>query len=200
MVKTIYASFREAENAEKAVGALLDHGVRAEDINVVTSHNPTVQTVETKNDGTVVKTVDSPSEDLENAAKAGLSTTTGADAGAGAVKGIGWGAALGIVAGIAALAVPGVGIVLGGGALATALGGVVATAGAGAAAGAVTGYLVDQGVEMRVAEDYEKQLAAGGAFLSVFAPSGMVGEVEIRSILYKYGAATEDVFSTAYVA
>jgi len=39
MGNTIYASFIDASLAEKAAGALLDHGVRAEDISVVRGHN-----------------------------------------------------------------------------------------------------------------------------------------------------------------
>jgi hypothetical protein len=101
------------------------------------------------------------STNTEDAAKHGISVTTPEDAGAGAVKGAGWGLGIGAVAALASLFIPGVGLVVGGGALAAALGGLAAATGAGAAAGAVTGYLKDQGVEHHVAETYDTTVAGG---------------------------------------
>ncbi|MEZ0324352.1 MAG: hypothetical protein ACAH95_00455 [Fimbriimonas sp.] len=145
------------------------------------------------------------SDSTENAAKHGISTTTAADAGAGAIKGAGWGLGIGAVAALASLMIPGVGIVLGGGALAAALGGVAAATGAGAAAGAVTGYLKDQGVEAHVAETYEQTVQGGGAILAVNAPSGNCSREEIMETLTKYGAANLNAYeartsSGGYVA
>lgn len=42
MSKTIYATFQDAASAERAVGALLDHGARKEDVSVISSHDPTI--------------------------------------------------------------------------------------------------------------------------------------------------------------
>ncbi|AIE87267.1 hypothetical protein [Fimbriimonas ginsengisoli] len=53
MGNTIYASFVDPSLAEKAAGALLDHGVRAEDISVVQSHEGAV---ESTNYGTETRT------------------------------------------------------------------------------------------------------------------------------------------------
>jgi hypothetical protein len=141
-----------------------------------------------------------PNNDIERAGKSGISTTTAADAGAGAIKGAGWGAGLGIVAAIASLAVPGFGIVLGAGALATAIGAALATTGAGAVAGAMTGYLKDQGMEEQVAAHYEKTVRNGGALLAVTFPSGNADEAQIHEILNKYGATAVDQASRGYVA
>jgi hypothetical protein len=180
MGQTIYASFAAAENAEKAAGALLDHGVRAEDISIV-----------------------APGADLERgtdtdaAAKKGISTTTPADAGSGAGKGAGVGLGVGILAGLASLFVPGVGLVVGGGALATAIGGAVGATAAGAVAGGVTGYLKDQGVPEAVATDYEAALKQGGALLSVSVPSGDVGAVTVQDVLTKYNAQNVQDYSRA---
>ncbi len=143
--------------------------------------------VDMDNSGSRNSTSDS-ADATESAAKHGISTTTGADAGAGAVKGAGWGLGIGAVAALAALFIPGVGLVVGGGALAAALGGVAAATGAGAAAGAVTGYLKDQGVEAHVAEDYDRTIQGGGAILAVNAPSGDCSREEIMETLTKYGA------------
>jgi uncharacterized membrane protein len=273
MGNTIYASFNDPGLAEKAAGALLDHGVRPEDISVVRSHNGEV---DTSNYGTTtVPTTDTPttsnatlgtttggavsadpnlsiggstsmsdaltqspqtarnhtvdangtttgygttdnrldavnhpdvitdtSEDTENTAKHGISTTTAGDAGAGALKGTAWGLGIGAVAVLASLFVPGVGLVVGGGALASALGAVAASAGAGAAAGAVTGYLKDQGIDDQAAHQYGEAVSGGGAILAVSLPSGTCDESEGRSILEKYGAINVNSYSagSGYVA
>ncbi|HEY0866303.1 MAG TPA: hypothetical protein VGE01_02935 [Fimbriimonas sp.] len=137
----------------------------------------------------------------EDQAKHGISTTTGADAGAGAIKGTAVGIGVGALAALASLFVPGVGLVLGGGALAAALGGVAASAGAGAAAGAVTGYLKDQGVDEHIASDYDAAVRNGGALLAVNAPSGDCDEMRIREILDKYGATNVNAYTgRGYVA
>jgi hypothetical protein len=313
MGKTIYASFADPSLAEKAAGALLDHGVRAEDISVVRSHDGVVETesygtsssasytgshtmgTDRDNDlknagdaavgeahvaghkvaetgdrivgglagtfgsdetaaryevaaaqqesraaadsaeagrewndatdqnrvGTANYAGDYPNDvnttvntsgtnysapvdgsgDTEAAAKHGISTTTAGDAGAGAVKGVAWGAGIGALAALASLVVPGFGLVLGGGALATALGGLAASAGAGAVAGAVTGYLKDQGVDEHVAQHYDNAIAGGGALLAVTLPSGDVSEEEGRSVMEKYGASNVNAYeSRGYLA
>lgn len=128
------------------------------------------------------------------AAKHGLSTTTPADAGAGAVKGTEIGLGVGILAGLASLLVPGVGLVLGGGALATALGGAALTAGAGAVAGGVTGYLKEQGVPGDAIEHYQGAVEHGGAILSINLPSGEVDQTAAEQVLSKYGASNVNAY------
>lgn len=206
MANTIYAAFADPSQAEKAAGALLDHGVRPQDLSVVRSHSGDL-TVTTSH-GTVGRSSDGypdvitdTSGDVEASAKQGISTTTAADAGAGAIKGTAWGAGLGALAVLAALVVPGVGLVLGGGALASALGAVAASAGAGAVAGAVTGYLKDQGVDEDVAHHYESTIGAGGALLAITLPSGDVGEAEAQAVVDKYGATHVNAYATkSYLA
>jgi uncharacterized membrane protein len=233
MGNTIYAAFADAEHAEKAAGALLDHGVRPEDLSVVRANSgeatvTTGQGVPTPVPGAIGGTagvVDTDyqgldygnaaqrtsldphpdavdaSGDVEASAKQGISTTTAADAGAGAVKGTAWGAGLGALAALASLVVPGVGLVVGGGALAAGLGAVAATAGAGALAGAVTGYLKDQGVDEHVARHYESTIGAGGALLAVTLPSGGIDEARAQEVLGKYGASNVNSYATrGYVA
>lgn len=132
-------------------------------------------------------------QEAELTAKTGITTTTGADAASGAMKGAGFG--LGILGALAALAIPGVGLVVGGGALAVALAGVAGSTGAGAVAGAVTGYLKDQGMAEHVAQTYSEVVEQGGALLAVTVPSGDVDEVLARSILDKYGASNLSAYA-----
>lgn len=138
--------------------------------------------------------VDDPAK-TENAAKHGISTTTAADAGAGAITGTAVGLGVGAIAALASLLIPGFGLIVGGGALATALGGLVATTGAGAAVGAITGYLKDQGVEEHVAQKYGEAVASGGAVLAIHVPSGDVDEPKARQILEKYGATNVNTYA-----
>ncbi|CAN5412701.1 hypothetical protein BH11ARM2_BH11ARM2_15060 [soil metagenome] len=227
MANTYYATFSDADNAERAIGALLDHGMRNEDISVIRSNaeNTAVTTrVEPVNDVTYVATMEDtntarhivtsenhldsqvdysdplvvrektttavmPLDDVEDMAKHGITTTTAADAGAGAIKGTAWGVGLGAVAALATLLVPGVGWVVGGGALAAALGTAAATAGAGAATGAVVGFLKDQGLEEHVINEYSSAISAGGILLAVNLPSGSCSEMEGREVMDKYGAS-----------
>ena len=174
MIVTLHTSFADAALGEKVMGALLDHGVVKED---VCGFFP----------------LDFQSKDYHEVAanvNHGLTTTTGADAAVGAVKGAGIGLGVGVIATLASLAIPGFGIVTGGGALVTALISAAATTAGGAVAGGVGGYLQDQGVDERVAVDVEAALRHGSAVVIVKCPSGTVGESEIHEILAKYGGLT----------
>ncbi len=200
----IYATFTDPTNAEKAAGALLDNGVKAEDLTVIQHHLPVIATREipvtnqlvtdppylgVPSTPVIVDTTYEPEEsnlDADHAAKSGISTTTSGDAGIGAAKGAGWGIGLGAVAALAALFIPGVGLVIGGGALAMALGGAAATTGAGALAGAVTGYLKDQGFEESEANRYSAIVEGGGAMIYLALPSGDVDEPKAWEIIDKY--------------
>lgn len=166
-----YASFADGKQAQHAVGALLDAGARKEDISVVVAqadekghvHDP-------------------------DTAKGGVSTTTGRDAAAGAVKGAGIGAGVGAAALLASLFIPGLGLVTGAGALATAIAAAVGTTAAGAAAGALTGYLKDQGVPPEMATRYSDTIGKGGAIIALTLPSGKIDGITAQEILAKYQA------------
>ncbi|MFO8081631.1 MAG: hypothetical protein R6V07_15185 [Armatimonadota bacterium] len=177
----LYASFEDAKDAEKAAGALLDHGVHQADLSFVRADIDEEQWRGYEE-----------GRELEEDAEEGVTTTTGADAGAGAAKGAGYGLLAGAVAGLTALWAPPVGLVLGGGALATAIAGAVGTTAAGAVAGAVTGYLKDQGVSTERIEQFTDHIEAGGAVLEVAVPSGEVDLDTAREIIGKY-EATEAV-------
>jgi len=178
MAHNIFASFPSAEAAEKALGALLDHGVRSEDISVIFNRPGEVGEV----DGG--KTID-----IREHAEKGITTTTPEDAAAGAGSGAAIGLGIGALAGLASLAIPGVGLVVGGGALATALMGALGTSVAGAVAGGTMGFLKDQGVPEHMASTYSEHLEGGGAVLAVTVPSNAILAPEVATVLAKYGGS-----------
>ena len=196
MTNTLYASFMDLSDAERAAGALIDHGVRPEDVSFVANESfaDAGRAVVMTNESTTVYTDPTDVESLkevnqaEHAAKAGISTTTPADVVSGAAKGVGVGAGVGVLAAIAALFVPGVGWVLGGGALASAIVGAAAATAAGAAAGGVYGYLKDQGLPEEAITSYTTTLTEGGALLAVNFPSNNIDQGTMQGILAKYNA------------
>ena len=207
MTSTIFAAFADSGHAERAAGALLDHGLQESEISLVAHEDyhqsregtaiPNLQTEAEENEGGItnltapesVPALDRP----ELSAKKGISTTTSADAGAGAVKGAAVGLSVGAVALVAALLIPGVGLVMGAGALALALTGMVATTGAGAIAGGVVGYLKDQGVPEEAITVYRETFDRGGSILAVAAPAEF-NRADLQAILAKYGASNIEMY------
>jgi hypothetical protein len=196
MNKTIYASFATINDAEHATGALMDFGLNAEDISLIAheqheSHGLkyTAHDLNRSDDHAAVYTNESQTVNDHHGldAKAGISTTTGADAAVGAGKGTGIGLGVGVAAALAAMFIPGVGLVIGGGALALALGGAAASAGAGAIAGGALGYMKDQGVNEESINLYRDTFEKGGAILAVQLPED-VAESSVDVILSKYNA------------
>ncbi|MBI3926173.1 MAG: YsnF/AvaK domain-containing protein [Armatimonadetes bacterium] len=180
MKQALYASFHDVNNAKRAVGALLDHGISNECITLIAR------------DDLGHKDFSDDAEDIEGKAKKGITTTTAGDAGAGAMKGGGIGLALGALGALVSLAIPGFGLVLGGGALATALAAAAGTTVGGAIVGAVHGFLKDQGVPGHIAERYEETVRGGGALLALQpCDDDDLDTPEIRDILLKYGAELE---------
>lgn len=163
----LYAKFSDLQLAERAVGALLDHGVAKIDISLV---GPP--------DGT----------DHDQRAKRGVTVTTGKDAACGAAEGAGLGLAVGALAALASLLIPGFGLVMGGGALATAAAAAAGTSAAGAIAGGVAGFLHDQGMDATAAHNFASAVESGGAIVEVAAPSGDVAIEAVHHLLSKYGA------------
>jgi hypothetical protein len=195
MAQTLYASFADASLAEKAAGALLDHGVPNQAISIVSRELTTVGDTNT----TLIDHSTGEGDKSEKAAKQGLSTTTAGDAAVGAEKGAGIGLGVGIAAALAALLIPGFGLVVGGGALATALAGAAGATAAGAVAGGVHGYLKDQGVPDEAAMNYNHAYETGGAVLSVDLLSGDIDPVAVESILAKYQGVNVNAYGAPTV-
>jgi hypothetical protein len=181
MRTNIYATFRSPENAQSAIGALLDHGAKVEDVSLVL---PKDYSEPDKTGADVIKSADT-----------GITTTTGEDAASGAAKGAGIGLGIGAVAALVSVLVPGIGLVVGGGALATALAGAAATTAAGAIAGGVTGYLKDQGVPEETATRFNSYIERGGAIVSVSVPSGELDYLKAQELFQKYGENEVEVWN-----
>ncbi|MBS1701946.1 MAG: hypothetical protein JST12_09815 [Armatimonadetes bacterium] len=190
MTHTIYASFHNMTDAERAIGALLDHGVKPKDVSLIAneSHSGRLSNYSAGENLNL--------RDLEIHAKTGITTTTGADAESGALAGAGVGLGVGVVAALAAVFLPGIGIVLGGGALAIAIAAAAATTGAGVIAGGVVGFLKDQGVPENAAYEYHETVEKGGALIAI-GIQGMLTNYEVESLLAKYHAENISRYSPA---
>lgn len=188
-MNVLHAAFYTDEGASRAVGALIDHGVEPEDISVIAQELPETWREHMERDADEKST----SEEIEDRSESGITITTGADAAAGAKKGAGVGLGVGVLAGIAALAVPGVGIVLGGTAVALAAAGAVGATAAGALAGGALGYLKDQGVDEETATVLHGRYQEGSIIVSVNTPSSDVSEGDISAVLNKYLAEDSEV-------
>ena len=164
--------------AVKAGGALLDHGVKKDQFDLLAgkAHEGHFHA-----DGRHL-------EDLEKKVESGITTTTGADAVQGATTGARAGVVLGALAGLASLFIPGYGVIVGGGALATAVSAAIGTAAGSTLVGGVTGYLKDQGVDQEAADDFHQTILNDGAIIVVHLPHGGVRESEVRAVLEKYHA------------
>jgi len=173
--QTIYAAFSDDEQAQKAAGALLDHGVWAEDLSIIAAKGTPEYYRECENEST-----------LRDKATGGITTTTAGDAEKGAAKGAGLGLGIGALAAVASLFVPGVGLVTGGGALAMAIGGAAGATAAGAIAGGVEGYLKDQGVPDEAIGRYAEAFNNGDTLVAVTLPSNDVSSIEADEVLRKY--------------
>jgi hypothetical protein len=180
-MERIFAQFDNQENAVKAGGALLDHGVSAERFDLLGGKHLSERFHRHHDHKSM--------EDKESKVEHGVTTTTSADAMEGAKKGGVAGLALGALGGLAALFIPGYGIVVGSGALATAIGAAIGTGAAGAVAGGATGYLKDMGVDEHIARDFEKSLEKGGAIIALeIQRDDKITQSEARKVLEKYGA------------
>jgi len=186
-MSTLFASFVFPADAERAVAALMDHGMRQEDISVIANEAYGSVRGQAAQDA---------AQHIEQEGKTGITTTTAADAAMGAAMGGAAGLGVGILAALAAITIPGVGIVVGAGALSTAVAAAAGTTIAGMAAGGVAGYLRDLGMGNEVATEYSNVVAKGGAILAVAVPSNGVDPTLAESILAKYNAVGVSTYYT----
>lgn len=186
MTQTVYASFVSIEDAERATGALLDHGLKPSDVTLVV-HDRFASRLSSYRDLNMKEPIDGEVTPNLSEAKHGITTTTAEDATVGAVAGAGVGLGVGILAGLVAIFVPGIGPVVGGGALAIAAAGAAATTGAGAIAGGVMGFLKDMGVPDEMVTHYYETYQTGGAILAIDL-DGALSRTEVDNVLHKYNA------------
>jgi len=227
--QTLYALFQDVADAERAIGALQDHGIAAANIGVAArrpaeqeeagrirtgftrvadtgavqlgepevayaAQPGTLPPAALANTATPHTPIDTPLN-VAAVGKEGLTTTTPADAAAGAAVGSGIGLVGGLLAAAAALMIPGVGLVLGGGALAAAIGAAAATTAAGAAVGGVTGYLRDMGMPEHAAASIHDRMTEGDYLVTVAIDPTRYDQ--IKQLLLKYNAAGVDVNMSA---
>ena len=220
-LQTIYALFQDVADAERAIGALRDHGVPADSIGIAGRHAAEQDEAarvrtgytrltedETTSAATYAPQAGTPPaaaiastiaprsavdtpENVEKVGLGGLTTTTPQDAAAGAAVGSGVGLLAGLLAAAAAITIPGVGLVLGGGILAGAFGVAAATTAAGAAVGGVTGYLRDMGMPEHAAANVSDRLREGDYLLTATVDPSRYDE--IKQLLLKYNAAGVDI-------
>ncbi len=220
-LQTIYALFQDVADAERAIGALRDHGVPDANIGIasrraaeqdeagrirsgytrLTEDETTSAATYAPQAGTapaaaIAETV-TPRSDVDTAenvsaiGKMGITTTTPQDAAAGAAVGTGVGLVAGLLAAAAAVMIPGVGLVLGGGILAGAFGVAAATTAAGAAVGGVAGYLRDMGMPEQAAANVSDRLREGDYLLTISVDPARYDD--IKQLLLKYNAAGVDI-------
>ncbi len=220
-LQTIYALFQDVSDAERAIGALRDHGIPESSIGIagrrpaeqdetgrvrenyirLTEDSTTSEATYAPLPGTqpaaaIASTV-TPRSDVDTAenvaatGNSGLTTTTPQDAAAGAAVGTGVGLIAGLLAAAAAITIPGVGLVLGGGILAGAFGVAAATTAAGAAVGGVTGYLRDMGMPEQAAASVSDRLREGDYLMTISLDPTHYDEV--KRLLLKYNAAGVDI-------
>lgn len=220
-LQTIYALFQNVSDAERAIGALRDHGVPDTSIGIASRRAAEQDETERIRGGYTRLTEDETTsaatyalapgtapaaaiadtvtprsavdtaENVSTVGKMGLTTTTPQDAAAGAAIGSGVGLVAGLLAAAAAVMIPGVGLVLGGGILAGAFGVAAATTAAGAAVGGVTGYLRDMGMPEQAAANVSDRLREGDYLLTISIDP--VRYDEIKQLLLKYNAAGVDI-------
>lgn len=180
---SVFLSFNLKDNAEKFIAALLDHGMKTEDISVISREGGRTFTA----------------EEVEKDAATGITTTTAEDFSKGAVIGGATGLGLGAILGLATLFVPGIGLVAGAGALATAIAATATTGAAGALVGGLAGYMRDMGVEGEVPDYFEQDYADDYIIVSVaLRPDGMTS-TDIANLADKYHA-TRSTIKTPTVA
>jgi hypothetical protein len=158
--KAVFGIYATADQAERAVNALIEDGFLSEDVSVLMPDQRSTREFAHHKD-----------------TKAPEGTTAGVTAG-GVVGG-----ALGVLVGLGALAIPGLGPLLAAGPIVAGLAGL----GAGGAVGGLIGALVGMGIPEYEARRYEGRVKDGGTLLSVHCDTA--GDIlRAREILTDTGA------------
>ena len=161
--RTVIGVFDRFQQADEAAAALHAAGFGEEDISVVRQE--------------------------EGSAPAVSADETKANA--GVVTGVSVGAVIGGALGLAALAIPGLGLVVAG-PLAAALGGAVA----GGALGALAGSFAGLGVPTEQAKEYEQAVRSGGVVVAVKTPDEESAQ-RATELLGRFGARSATSYQPA---
>lgn len=156
-MQTVAALFNTVDQADQVIARLEDAGYSREVLGILARED-------------VVRNIDDSSMPVSE-------SESGDEVVEGATSGAVLGGVAGLIAGIAALAVPGLGLVLTAGTAAAALGSTAVGAGIGAAAGGALGALIDLGIPEEDAETYAEGIKRGGILVAVNATEDRVDEV-----------------------
>jgi hypothetical protein len=169
MTNRVSAVFDNHAQAEQAVLALRQMGVRDEQLSIVSRHEG----------------------DLQASGGGGVATEHHSNRGDNVGRGALTGATVGALFGLAALAIPGVGPFITAGFLAEALGvaGGAAAAGAivGGTSGAVAGAFSKAGYSEEEARYYGGAVEQGGVFVAVNTMGGAISDAQVRDVLTRHG-------------
>lgn len=174
---TVVQLFETRNQAQRAIEALRQAGIPAEDISFVAQDR-----------GGSTQVTHTESAAADGAGKGPSATTLGA-AGGGLLGGV-----AGLLAGVGGLAIPGIGPALAAGPIA----GLLAGGAVGLGAGGVVGALVDLGVPEEEAPHYQAGLERGGILLMARVPDGR--EREARDLLEGVGARDLDYHRRQWAA
>lgn len=219
---TLYATFEDAADAERAAGALFDHGIARSDLTITSKHQLRTSSISREdesallsgeNEGWPPRTAANLTADriavqageelayaryeeadrAERSAKSGITITTPRDAAAGALKGSIIGLLLGVVVGLIRVSPAHFALVN------TIAFGV----GAGAVVGAATGSLKDQGMRRigltppggsaAAAESANSKAPGRPVLLAAHLASSKLIEAAARRLALKYRASSVDV-------
>jgi len=142
-MKSIVGLFDSYQDADRAVGMLIDRGFDRKQISVLAR------------------------EQILREHLAGRSSAVAEDAGAGVISGATVGGILGALVGMGTLIIPGVGAVLAVGTLAAAIGSAAAGAGVGAITGGLIGALVGMGFSQEDVHFYTEGMRRGGVLVTL---------------------------------
>jgi hypothetical protein len=214
--QAVYGIVSNRTQAETIIQALVDAGVKSQDISFLTSQRKEFQDFNpdalpsNRNWRTEERLTDFPGKRMPenmrdtaqstswsgNERQGGLGTEkhTKAPEGAttGGVAGGIIGGTLGLLVGIGTLAIPGLGPFIAAGPLMTTLAGL----GAGGTVGGIIGALVGAGIPEYEAKRYENRLRQGGILLSIHANTNDLAK-HIKEILQKNGAEDVSISSEA---
>lgn len=177
LVQRVTAVFDHHDQAERAVAALRERGIRDNQFSFVARHEGETHTEGT---GTTSKTVEHHDD------------KTGERAGKGALAGAG----TGLLLGLGAAAIPGIGPFITAGAMAEALGvvGGAAVSGTviGSVTGAVAGAFAKAGYTEEEANYYGGAVERGGVLVAVDTADSVLTADQARAILSEHGGHFHD--------
>ncbi len=215
--QAIYGIVSSRANAETIIQALVDAGVKPQDISFLSSQGKEFHELSqealpsNRNWRTEERVTDFPNgkqmpEHVSDTTQASRGTSSGHQGGLGTEKhtkapegattggvtgGI-IGGTLGLLAGIGALAIPGLGPFVAAGPLMATLAGL----GAGGTVGGIVGSLVGAGIPEYEAKRYENRLQQGGILLSIRANSDSLAK-RVKDIMQQNGAEDVSISSEA---